>query len=273
MWRVSAARRRMRRGRRVGQDAGDGGAVAGEFGEGVVAPRVGVMWATRFIVGEKTSSGTMQPPRAASPRPRSSEIPAACCSLRNSVHSRIPAPAPTRANRITAAVTPMSCPQRTPNSSAEPRMITTAWMMAIRTRPRVSPAITVPGEVGVASMRRDRPSRRVSMRATAPVRAMRSRKSRSSVQAPSSNCPSLLENRAVPAVVWVTEMEGTAGEIRAASARPASKVGAERSATANRAAPSSAACCVTAPRTVSRVAGRTGRAAPCSAGPCRARRG
>ena len=56
----------------------------------------GVMWATRFIVGEKTSSGTMQPPSAPSPRPRSSEIPAACCSFRNSVPRKIPAPAPTR---------------------------------------------------------------------------------------------------------------------------------------------------------------------------------
>ena len=80
---------------------------------------------------------------------------------------------------------------------------------------------------------------------------MRNRKSKSSVQAPSSNCPSVLENSAVPAVVWVTEMDGTVGEIRAASARPASKLVADRSVTANRAAPSSAACCDTAPRTVS----------------------
>ena len=119
-------------------------------------------------------------------------------------------------------------------------MITSAWMTPIRTRPRASPAMTVPGEVGVASIRRDRPSRRVSMSATAPVRAMRKRKSSSSVQAPSSNCPSVRENSAVPAMVWVTETGGTAGEIRAASARPASKLAAERSATANRAAPSSA---------------------------------
>ena len=130
-------------------------------------------------------------------------------------------------------------------------MITIAWMTPIRTRPRVSPTITVPGDVGVASIRRDMPSRRVSMRATAPVRAVRKRKSSSSVQAPSSNCPSVLENGAFHAVVSVTETGGTAGKVRVASARPASKLAAERSATANRAAPSSAACFETAPCTVS----------------------
>jgi hypothetical protein len=50
---------------------------------------------------------------------------------------------------------------------------------------------------------------------------MRNRNSRSSVQAPSSNCPSVLENSAVPAVVSVTATGGTAGEIRDAAARPA----------------------------------------------------
>ena len=130
-------------------------------------------------------------------------------------------------------------------------MITAAWRQAISTRPAVSPAITVAGVVGVASMRRDRPSLRVSMRATAPVSAVRKRNSRSSVQAPSSNWPRVRENSVVPAVTWVTETAGTAGEIRLALARPAPKPGAACWATANLAAPSRAACRATAPRTVS----------------------
>ena len=130
-------------------------------------------------------------------------------------------------------------------------MITSAWTQAISTRPRVSPAMTVAGDVGVASIRRDTPSLRVSIRATAPVMAMRNRKSRSSVQAPWSNWPSVLGNSAVPAVAWVTETSGTAGAILVASARPALKLGTECCLTANRAAPSRAACPATAPRTVS----------------------
>ena len=211
----------------------------------------GVMWATRRMVGEKTSSGTMQPPSAPRPRPRSSETPIACCSLRNSVPTKIPAPAAARANTITTAATPAGAPQLTPKSSAEPRMMTSAWTQAISTRPRVSPATTVAADVGVASIRRDTPSLRVSIRATAPVIAMRNRNSRSSVQAPSSNWPRFFENSAAPAVVWVTETEGTAGAILVAAARPASKLGAACCVTANRAAPSRAACRATAPRTVS----------------------
>jgi hypothetical protein len=49
-------------------------------------------------------------------------------------------------------------------------------------------------------MRRDKPSLRASMRATAPVSAVRKRNNRSSVQAPSSNWPRVLENSVVPAV-------------------------------------------------------------------------
>ena len=130
-------------------------------------------------------------------------------------------------------------------------MITSAWTQEISTRPRVSPVITVAGDVGVASIRRDKPSLRVSISATEPVIAVRNRKSSSSVQAPSSNCPSVLENSVVPAVVWVTETAGTAGEILVASDRPTPKLGAACCATANRAAPSRAACRATAPRTVS----------------------
>ena len=103
----------------------------------------------------------------------------------------------------------------------------------------------------MASIRRDTPSRRVSIRAIAPVMAMRNRKSSSSAQATWSNCPSVLGNSAVPAVVWVTETEGTAGEILVAWARPTLKLGAECCSTANRAAPSRAAWRATAPRTVS----------------------
>ena len=66
-------------------------------------------------------------------------------------------------------------------------MITSAWTHEISTRPRVSPAMTVAEDVGVASIRRDTPSLRDSIRATEPVMAMRNRKSKSSVQAPSSN--------------------------------------------------------------------------------------
>src|SRR6266699_4365794 len=68
---------------------------------------------------------------------------------------------------------------------------------------------------------------------------------------PSSNWPSVLENSAVPAVAWVTDTAGTEGEILVARARPAPKLGAACCATANRAAPSRAACRATAPRTVS----------------------
>src|SRR5690349_13952257 len=63
-----------------------------------------------------------------------------------------------------------------------------------------------------------------SIRATEPVMAMRNRKSKSSVQAPSSNWPSVLENSAVPAVAWVTDTAGTAGEILVARARPTPKL-------------------------------------------------
>jgi hypothetical protein len=52
-------------------------------------------------------------------------------------------------------------------------MITSAWITPISTRPRVSPAMTVAAEVGVARIRRERPSLRVSMRAKAPLRAIR----------------------------------------------------------------------------------------------------
>jgi len=75
--------------------------VVGEPGEGVVPHACGVMWAMRLIAGEKTSSGTMQPPRAPRPIPSSSETPITCCSVRNRVPKKIPPPAPTRANRIT----------------------------------------------------------------------------------------------------------------------------------------------------------------------------
>lgn len=111
--------------------------------------------------------------------------------------------------------------------------------------------ITVAGDVGVASIRRDKPSLRVSISATEPVIAVRNRKSRSSVQAPSSNCPSVLENRVVPAFVWVTETAGTEGESLMAAASPVLKSRAACCATANRAEPSRAAWRATAPRTVS----------------------
>ncbi|HEX3306271.1 MAG TPA: hypothetical protein VHS32_08510 [Streptosporangiaceae bacterium] len=103
----------------------------------------------------------------------------------------------------------------------------------------------------MASIRRDTPSLRDSIRATEPVMAMRNRKSKSSVQAPSSNWPSVLENSAVPAVAWVTDTAGTTGEILVARARPTLKLGATCCTTANLAAPSRAACRATAPRTVS----------------------
>ena len=130
-------------------------------------------------------------------------------------------------------------------------MITSAWTQATSARPRVSPAITVAGEVGVASIRRDRPSLRVSIRATAPVSAMRNKNSSSSLEAARSNWPSVLGNSDVPAVAWVTVTAGTAGATRVAAARPAPKLGAACRATANRAAPSRADCRATAPRTVS----------------------
>jgi hypothetical protein len=83
-------------------------------------------------------------------------------------------------------------------------MITRAWTQATSARPRVSPAITVAGDVGVASIRRDTPIRRVSIRATAPVSAVRNRNSRSSLEAARSNWTSVLGNSDVPAVAWVT---------------------------------------------------------------------
>ena len=106
-----------------------------ELGEGVVGPGVRGDVGDVFHRGEKTSRGTMQPPSAASPRPVSSDTPSTCCSLRNSVPRKMPAPDETSTNRATIATTPIGWPQLTPNSRAEPKMITSAWTTPMMSRP------------------------------------------------------------------------------------------------------------------------------------------
>ena len=86
--------------------------------------------------------------------------------------------------------------------------------------------MTVADEVGVESIRRDTPRRRVSMRPSAPVREVRNRNSNSSVQALSSNCPSVAESFALPATVWVTATTGTVRRgPRSRGGQPRRKVG------------------------------------------------
>ena len=60
-----------------------------------------------------------------------------------------------------------------------------AWRSATASRPSVWPARIVRTEVGVESMRRATPSRRVSISLAAPVSDVRKMNSRSCVLAPS----------------------------------------------------------------------------------------
>ena len=90
------------------------------FEKASLAHACGVTWATARTDDGKTSSGTIEPPKAASESPSSRAIGPACCSVEHSAPRSIPAPVPTRQKARTTAVEPSGSPQPTEKNSDEP---------------------------------------------------------------------------------------------------------------------------------------------------------
>jgi hypothetical protein len=97
---------------------------------------------------------------------------------------------PTRQKARTTAVVPSGSPHPTPKKSDEPTTMISACSKAMARRPRRTPARIERVEVGVESMRRAMPSRRVSISHTAPLSELRKTNSSSWVLAPLAKRPS-----------------------------------------------------------------------------------
>ncbi len=127
-------------------------------------------------------------------------------------------------------------------------MITMPWTTAMPTRPSASPATMLDTRVGVDSMRRDTPMRRVSISAVAVVIDVTKMNSRSRLLAPRSNRPRSAGKTAVPVVVVRTLTSATESAVRSVRARFVGR-SAPRRCSSTRATFTRDACASTAART------------------------
>ena len=192
----------------------------------------------------------MHPPSAPGPRPSRIPRPIACCSVRSTEPRNIPAPAPTSAKDTSNAADPSGSPQSTPKTTSEPSRMNSPWTIAIPKRPSASPATIARAGVGVASIRRERPSRRVSISATALVMDVRKMNSRSSELAPGRTGRGTRGRSPRRRVVVTTSTGARTVVADSARASPSSNARAP-SETKKRAARSRCPCSATAERTVS----------------------
>ena len=195
----------------------------------------------RYISGGKISSGTMQPPSAASTSPRNTPMAPACDALCSTAPITIAAPVAASANSSTTRAVVSRFPQSTRKSSTVPTTISSPCTSAIAYRPSASPSRIVRTDVGEASMREVTPRRRVSISIAEADSDVRNMNRISSCAAPVWNVPTV----SAPAVRVVTSMPGSEPAALAARSRPSSKSSTAPSATANRAARTSTLCAST----------------------------